>query len=75
MKVIVIGEIDGEERYRDVVDLGQTVEGDDFKRLVGQGMDRIRAKYYDDHPFDPFAGDAIEDGWPPLLYRFHSEFE
>lgn len=77
MKVIVSGVVKGGLTYQEVADLGEgPLKMGVMEGPIAAAMQRIRERYDQDHPFDPFAeGAVVGEGWPALTYSFDSEYE
>lgn len=77
MKIIIIGTVDGHERYREAVDLGDgpLAQGEVLKKVWPARM-KVLHQYDADYPFDPFAPNAaIDTGMPELKITYRSEYE
>lgn len=72
MKITIVGNVHGQARYKEIVDLGTAArDGGNTAEPVKQAMDRIRDAYFKDHPFDPFTESPLEGTpWPDLTYSY-----
>jgi hypothetical protein len=78
VKIIVIGRVGGQERYREEADLGPAgpLRSGTREGPIAEALQRMRVRYDADFPFDPFSAEtSFEGGWPSMEISLRSEFE